>query len=280
VAYEHKGVHFRALEHYSRALKLDDQIADAYKKRAIYEAELKEWDKSVQDFTAVLRLNPDAFLINRLRGVSYYHMNRFNEAVTDFTTYLKKDSTNKEVLGARGMAYFNSKQPLKAYVDFAQSENFKALNFEHIERSVDSVLQLKDTVQALYCLDRITKKAPFFSEGFVQKFRVYVARDDWKSIADDIRLAMNNIPADLARSKHSYLLTIHALLFSRNQHSDAAIDKLGEAIKVDEKNDFAYVERGRLFLQMRKSSKAENDFKKASDLGNQQAKQMLANMTK
>jgi tetratricopeptide (TPR) repeat protein len=140
VAFEHQGAHAVALEYYSRALKLDDQIADAYKKRGIYEQELKEWDKSLQDFTAVLKLYPDAFRINWIRGLSYYHMRRFQEAIADFNIYLKNDSTNKEVLGARGMAYLNSKEPLRAYADFAASDNLQGVNFNHVEKLVDSTL--------------------------------------------------------------------------------------------------------------------------------------------
>ena len=279
VAFEHQGRHIQALEYYSKALKLDDQIGDAYKKRGIYEQELKQWEKSIEDFTAVLKLYPDNFRVNWIRGVSYYHMNRFSEAISDFSIYLEKDSTNKEVLGARGMAYISSGQPLMGYADFAASAHVQALDYNHIERLVDSVLQRKDTAQALYALDIITKNAPYFSEGFVQKFKIHVARNQWDVITDNIALALDNLPADLAKPKRSYLLTIQALVFARNKHRDDALKTFNEAIKADNANAFAYVERGRLFLQMRKSSKAENDFKKALSLGNEQAKEMLANMT-
>jgi tetratricopeptide (TPR) repeat protein len=279
VAFEHQGVHALALDYYSRALKLDNQIADAYKKRGIYEQELKEFDKSVEDFTAVLKLYPDAFRINYIRGLSYYHMNRFSDAIADFSIYLKNDSTNKEVLGARGMAYRNSKQRLLAYADLAASDNLQAVDYNHVEKLVDSVLQLKDTAQALYALDIITKKAPYFSEGFVQKFKIHIARVQWASIADDLPVALNNIPVNVPKSKYSYLLTIQALLYARNRHTDDAMKTFNEAIKVDNANDIAYLERGRLFLQMRKPSRAENDFKKALGLGNKQAKEMLAAIT-
>src|SRR5690606_39240751 len=111
-------------------------------------------------------------LINRIRGVSYYNLNRFQDAADDFNRYLKKDSTNKEVMGYRGMAYLQNKEPLKAYMDFAQSSNHGALNFSHMEHLVDSLLALPDTAQALHCLNVITEHAPFYTEGFVQKFRI------------------------------------------------------------------------------------------------------------
>ena len=278
VAFEHEGIHALALDYYGRALKLDDQIADAYKKRGIYEQELKQWDKSIRDFTAVLTLYPDAFRINWIRGVSYYHMNRFPEAIADFTIYLKNDSTNKEVLGARGMAYFNSSKPLLGYVDFAAAGNTKALNYVHMERLVDSVLHLNDTTLALSCLNTITKQAPFFSEGFVQKFKIHIARNQWAPIVDDLPAALDNIPEDLAAYKRSYLLTVQAMVHGREKRRNDAIKTFNEAIRVDGGNGLAYLERGRLFLEMGKSSKAESDFRKALGLGNEQAKEMLAGL--
>jgi tetratricopeptide (TPR) repeat protein len=62
VAYEHKGDHEKALAFYSMALTLDTEIADAHKKRGTYFQELKKWDKSIVDFTEVLRLSPEFFL--------------------------------------------------------------------------------------------------------------------------------------------------------------------------------------------------------------------------
>jgi tetratricopeptide (TPR) repeat protein len=278
VAFEHQGIHAQAFDYYSRALRLDNQIADAYKKRGIYEQELKRWDRSVEDFTAALKVYPDAFRINWIRGLSYYHMNRFPEAIADFTVYLKNDSTNKEVLETRGMAYFNSMNHLMGYVDFAAAGNTKALNYIHMENLIDSVLHVKDTTLALRCLDITTKQAPFFSEGFAQKFKIHIARNQWELVAADLSVALSNIPPDLAKPKHSYLLTVQAMMHARNKRKDDAMKSFNEAIKVDGANSLAYLERGRLFLEMRRSSKAETDFRKAVSLGNEQAIKMLAGL--
>lgn len=280
VTYEHKGMHVKALQNYSIALGLDNQIADAYKKRGIYEQEMKMWDNSIADFTAVLKLTPDAFFTNRMRGVSYYHINRFKEAVADFNIYLRNDSSNKEVRGFRGMAFLKLNQRLDAYVDFASSDNLQGVNLKDFEVLIDSVLLAKDTTHALYCLGIVTEAAPYFTEGYVQKFKIHMARNDWQPVADDIMHALRNSRADAAKPKYSYLLTLQALIHARNRHTDDAIKTFTEAIKFDEYNDLAYFERGRIFLSAGKSSKAESDLRKASSLGNQKAKELLAAFVK
>jgi tetratricopeptide (TPR) repeat protein len=278
VAYEHKGEHMNALQHYSIAIALDNENSEAYKKRGIYMQELKRWEQSVADFDVVLKMYPDGYFTNRMRGVSYYHLNRFQDAVDDFTIFLKHDSTNNEVRSFRAMAYQQTKHKLDAYVDFALSDNVGLLIFGDAERLVDSVLHIPDTTRALYYLDVLTNATPYFTEGFVMKFRIHVARKDWKTVEQNIGLALRNSRTGVAASRHSYLLTLRAIQLARQRHTDDALKILNEAIKVDRSNDIAFVERGRLFMVLGKSSKAKEDFSEAEALGNPEARKLLASV--
>ncbi len=96
VSYEHKGEHDKAYQFYNLALQLDNDIADAHKKRAIYEQELKQWDRSIQDLTEVLRLTPDAYVIYKIRGTSYFYLDRFTNAISDYSKYLEPDSQTRK----------------------------------------------------------------------------------------------------------------------------------------------------------------------------------------
>lgn len=276
VALEHKGDHTKALRFYSRALALDNDIADAHKKRGIYEQELKQWDKSIEDFDEALRLYPDMYVLNKIRGVSYYYNNDFSKAIADFSTYLKYDSANKEVLGFRGIAYQMNQQHLEAFLDFAVSGNYEVLNFKKMENLIDSILVKNDTTLALKYLNIFTETTPIFTEGYEQKFKIYVKQGNWKPIKDEILRALRNSRMDVANSTRSYLLTLHAMILSDEHHKEDALNVFDEAIKTDKKNQLAYLERGKLYRQIGKTSKAESDFKQASSLGNEQAKELLS----
>ena len=276
VSYEHKGEHDKAYQFYNLALQLDKDIADAYKKRAIYEQELKQWDRSVRDLTEVLRLTPDAYVTYKIRGTSYFYLDRFSNAISDYSKYLEHDSTNKEVLSYRGMAYKGNKERLKSYVDFAQSETKHMLDFDDMEYLIDSVLNKGDTVQALDALGNITRHCPYFTEGFVLKFKIHLENGEWEPIQKDIIRAVRNSRMDAPKSDHAYLLTLQAMHYVRQKHEDDALKAFDEAIRANKKNDLAYLERGKLWLVMGKTSKAESDLKQASSLGNKQAGHLLA----
>lgn len=279
VAYEHSGQHSKAFKFYNVALELDNEIADAYKKRAIYEQEMERWKESVADFSAAIRLNPETFVIYKLRGISNFYAKDYSAAVSDYNVYLKYDTANKEVLGYRGMAYLKDHKRLHAYMDFVASDNKQMLDFDDADYLIDSALVAGDTTFVITCIDAITKYDPFFTEGFVRKFQLHEIKNDWKPIEANIDRAIEFIRNDIQKPQRSYLFTIQALVLKRAKNNDEALKRFDEAIKVDKKNARAYLERGRLYLVMGKPTKAESDFKEASALGNDQAKTILSSKT-
>ena len=70
VAMEHTTKHKQAFELYDKALQLDKDIVDAYKKRGVYYQELQMWDKSIADFTSLLNHRPNTLIAMKARGVS------------------------------------------------------------------------------------------------------------------------------------------------------------------------------------------------------------------
>lgn len=280
VAYEHKGEHLKAFNFYNLALALDSDITDAHKKRGIYEQEIKAWDKSIADFDAVLKLHPDSYVIYKIRGTSHYYLNNFAQAISDYSAYLQRDTLNKEIIGFRGAAYLKNNQRLNAYIDFAVSENQGGLVFEDMNHLIDSVLTRGDTTLALQALSSITKAAPYYTEGYARKFRIHLARNEWKSIEDEILMALRNSRADAEKTEHAYLLWVQAMTLAKNRHEEDALTKFTECIKLDKQNALAYLERGKIWLSMGKTSKAESDIKKAAEMGNEKAKELLTLLDK
>lgn len=275
VAYEHNGDHLFAYRMYSMALKLDNDIADAHKKRGIYEQNMKLWHQSIEDFNTVLRLTPDAFVIYKLRGISYFNENKFPEAIADFSLFLQHDSTNKEVLGFRGMSYLRNNQRLNAYDDFARSKNVQTFDFKDMKHLVDSMLVTGDTIKTLFYLDHFTQAAAYFTEGYALKFKIHLKRQEWDPIKKEIARSLRNSRANADNRDHSYLLTLQAMVLAMHNHHDDAIQLLNEAIRFDKENALAYLERGKVFRKLAKESKALNDFEKAIALGNEEAKSLV-----
>lgn len=278
VAHEHKGKHNDALVFYDKALGLDNDIADAHKKRGIYFQELKEWRYSVGDMNEVLRLSPESYVIYRIRGVSYFYLREFDNAIADYSRYLEYDSTNKEIIQYRGIAYHENKQLLPAYIDLAVSGSLEMINYPHAKTLIDSVFTRGDTVQAKQYLEKLTDALPAFTEGWVQRFQLELRNNQWEAVHDNIHHVLRNVRVDAARSDYSYLLTLAGISYLKNRHADDAAKMFDEAIKADKENGFAYLERGKLLLARGKAGKAETDLRKASVLGMTEADRVLESL--
>lgn len=279
VASEHLGNHQAALRFYNLALEMDNDIQDAHKKRGIYAQELKLWEQSIKDFNEVLRLNPDAYVMYKMRGTSYYYLNQFTKAIADYTHYLKKDTANIEIIGSRGMAYLNHGQYLDAYVDFANSNNLEMLNFTKVSHLIDSTLAKGDTLIALNYINNLTKKVPSFTEGYIIKFKILAKKQEWKNIETELVQATKNIRTDVKKEDESYLVTLQAIIFSRNNQKDEALKFFDTAIKLNNKNTEAYLERGKLLMLTGKNKQAIIDLKKASALGSSDATNLLSKIS-
>jgi tetratricopeptide (TPR) repeat protein len=277
VAYEHKGDHQKALHHYTKALTLDNEIADAHKKRAIYAQELKQWDQSIKDLNELLRLQPATYVSYRIRGVSYYYKSEFDKAVSDFTSYLLKyDSTSSEVLGHRGMAYLQKGENLKAYSDFARSRNTEGIDFEDCGNLLEKLLATGDTTQTLYFLNKMTEALPYFTRAQIIKFRIHHARNHWESIERDIQIVVDMAARNGTPKIHySYLVTLKGMVHQRAGKREEAKKAFTEAILLDDTNAPAYLERGKLYFEGGSFKQAQSDLQRASFLGSQSAKQLL-----
>jgi len=275
VASEHKGNHQDAWTYYNKALQLDNNILDAHKKRGIYEQELKQWDRSIADFTEALRINPETYVVYKIRGLSYFHARQYPRAINDFTRYLERDTANTEIIASRGMAYMNDGQHLKAALDFAESGNLHMLDYRELSNMMDSVLLLGDTTMVLGYLNQLTSSVPLFTEGYALKIKIFQHRQDWNAINMEIDRAIQYRRQDALPTSFSYLLTIKAITSGRGNRYDEAIIRLNEAIEYDKNNSLAFLERGRILLATGKNNKAITDLKKALSLGEDEARGLL-----
>lgn len=275
---EHSEKHSKAFEFYTQALALDKDIVDAYKKRGIYYQELKMWDKSIADLTTVLRLQPKTLIALKARGVSYFQSGRLAQALADFDSYLAIDSTEKEVLASRGITYLHQNDVLRGTLDLINAGRLDAIDMRKLMHGVDSVIAKDDTLKVIAALNKITKKAPWYTEVYARKIKLLIATGRWEQVDREIDEAVNRRSADATTASYSYLLTVKAMTKSRAKKYNEAIAILSQAIDVDKKNALAFLERGKLHANAGKSGKAIADLNKAMSLGRKDAGEVLASV--
>ena len=79
-------------------------------------------------------------------------------------------------------------------------------------------------------------------------------------------------------SDQAFLVAVIAKYQASKNNSEIASQYFDKAIAIDRENSFCYLERGKFYLARRKKQLAKQDLKKAADLGQNEAKILLARL--
>jgi len=75
------------------------------KKRGIYRSNVQQWPDAEEDFTEMIRINPQSKFGYKLRSVARYYQKNYPNALKDVNKVLMIDSTDCEARQTRGHAF-------------------------------------------------------------------------------------------------------------------------------------------------------------------------------
>jgi tetratricopeptide (TPR) repeat protein len=91
-----------AIEQYSKAIKKDSMMWNAYVKRAFCYGLTEQYDKAVEDYTVVIAAEPEKIYSYQSRGSAHYKLGHYPEALADFNKVIELDAKNQEAYNNRG----------------------------------------------------------------------------------------------------------------------------------------------------------------------------------
>jgi tetratricopeptide (TPR) repeat protein len=270
LAYEHMGKHDLAYDTYSRALQLDGDIFDAYKKRAVYKMELKDWRGAFADLKEMRRLQPGSTLTYRLSGFLNYHYGDYRGAVKEMDLFLKADSTDVEALKVRA----DSKSKLKDYSgsvsDFKRVIALSEDNADIEYLVITNTLQAGDTVRAIDMLKEFNGKYHTLNSE-VRLTEVYIEKKDFKKAEANISLLeklLKNSYSD--RDKISYVHYLRSKLkFKRGLNTDA-LGQINKSLELSQAEEFLFL-RARIFFAMSQIEDGRKDLETLKKKGYKEA---------
>jgi tetratricopeptide (TPR) repeat protein len=280
IAYEHSGKHTMALNHYSSALAVDNDIFDAHKKRGVYRYELQDWKGAYEDFNEMIRLQPDLIISYRLRGLVKGHEKDCDGAILDLTKVVDAQVADVEVWRTRGACYLEIGDTLKANQDFEKCVALDSRKEYLYEMIINNYLSIKDTTNAIRVIKNYAKA---FSDHYTPQFlliHVYVMQRDWVNAMAELekckqpKVTFNGIGV-LSERHNSLVLYYDALIDFHRGENESAIKKLTKAIKSDPENLDALFLRAKAYLKERNIKLASMDKRKLLQKGYAEANSLV-----
>ncbi|MSU58332.1 MAG: tetratricopeptide repeat protein [Pedosphaera sp.] len=107
----------RALADYTRAIELKPAYAEAFNNRGSLHAARGQFDPAIRDFTQAIALRADYTEALANRGHAYLEMGKYREAVDDYSKAVATKPDFTSAYHDRAVAYFNLKDFDRAWAD-------------------------------------------------------------------------------------------------------------------------------------------------------------------
>lgn len=258
IVLEHLNRHNDAYVDYSIALKLDNDIFDAHKKRSVYRMELRDWKGANEDFDDMFRLQEGSPVAYRLRGFARSHQKDYQGAISDLTQFIKTDSTDYEAVRTRSVCYALLKMNKEANEDMMSLLLLKPNDWSLRKDVVHNYLALNDTTAAITLLDEVDDYSPTARMMLVQ---IYAGQKKWDlAQAVALRIIQSDTPYRHPAELSDLQLWLGMAEFSKSNYLEA-ITYFNKSLKIDRDNFEAKYVRAKAYEHLKETKKALGDYK-------------------
>ena len=113
--------HDKAVDDFTKAIRLDPKYVDAYCGRGIAYGAKRDFDKAIDDCTEAIRLAPNYPKPYSTRGRAYGSKGNFDKAIGDCTEAVQLNPNDAEPYSSRGNVYTMKGEDDKAIADYTEA---------------------------------------------------------------------------------------------------------------------------------------------------------------
>ena len=182
---------YSAIEHYSHAIELDPNYAEAYTNRGLAYQSKDEYDRAIRDHNKAINLNPNYAEAYFNRGGAYKGKDNWDHALADFTKAIELKPGFAGAYNHRGVVYLDRSDCDCAIADFTKAIDLnpdfiaevyynRGLSY-HKKGEIDKAL--KDYTKA------IDLNPNFVAEVYYNRGRVWLHLREWDKAKSDLTAA-------------------------------------------------------------------------------------------
>ena len=252
----------KAVEHYTEAIDLNPEFAEAYTNRGNAYAKKSEFDAAIQDYNKAIELNPEYPKAYYNRGVTYADKGEFDTAIQDYNTAIDLNPEYADAYHNRGASYGETGEFDAAIQDFSKAID---LNPEYPKAYYNRGIiyyhkgEFDDAIQDF---SEVIDLNPEDADTYYNRGVVYVDKREFDTAIQDFNKAIELNP------KLAEVYNNRGAAYAKKGRFDRAIQDYDKAINLNPKDADAYTNRGEAWLHLREWEKAKADLITAKDMGN------------
>ena len=276
MAYFYCGVAYSAVqdfqnatEQYSEAIRLNPEYTYAYTNRGIAKDALERFEDAIADFNEAIRIDPQNDKAYFGRGSAKAELGQYNEAIEDYDGAIRVNPRYATAYLGRGDVEAALCQPQEAIADYnrALSINPESAEAYNGRGRIKSNLKLyKEAIEDFDMAIGINSK---YAEIYYNRGNAKTSLERFKDAIADydeaIRIRPGFTEAYFNRGTAKFNLGL----------CKGAISDYSEVISINPEHVGAYNNRGKIKKSLQQYEAAEEDFKRAQTLAQQQGRAEL-----
>ena len=250
-----------AVKHYTEALKLKPDFAEAYNNRGNAYQDKGEIDRAIQDFNTAIDLNPEYAVVYNNRGNAYSKKGEFDRAIQDYNTAIDLNSEYALAYNNRGNAYSEKGEVDRAIQDFNTAIDLNP-EFALAYNNRGNAYTDKDNLdRAIQDFNTAIDLNPEFALAYNNRGNAYYNKGDMDNAIQDYNRAIEFNHEDTVAYNN------RGVAYAKKGEFDTAIENYIKAIDLNPEFADAYYNRGEAWLPLGEWEKAKTDISTAKNMG-------------
>lgn len=224
----------------------------------------RDYSGAIQDYTALIELNPTFPYSYRNRGFCYETLGKHTLALLDLNKFIDKVQDDAFAYGTRGWVKYYSQDFTGALADFNMQIELDPKSEAYYNRG-SAKSQLGDNIGAISDYTKAIELDPTFSMAYNNrgwsKFEMKSYSEAIKDLNKAIELDENNWVAYDSRQETKFAMS----------DFKGCIEDCNRAIELNPKSSNSYFVRGRAYFKIGNKKKACEDWSKSGELGKAEA---------
>ena len=201
--YAGKGEVDRAIQDYNTAIDLNPEGASVYYNRGITYADKGEADRAIQDFNTAIDLNPELAAAYSNRGTVYADKGEVDKAIHDYNTAIDLNPEYAQVYYNRGITYLDKGEADRAIQDFNTAIDLNPELADAYNNRGITYLDKGEIDRAIQDFNTAIDLNPELADAYSNRGEVWLHLSEWEKAKGDLTTA-KNMGVDLVAAFHNY----------------------------------------------------------------------------
>ena len=251
----------KAIAHYTKAIGLKPDLAEAYTNRGVAYGQKGDIDAALRDYDKAIELNAQDADVYTNRGVAYGKKGDIDAALQDFNKVIDLNPQYPNAYYNRGVAYGQKGDVDAALQDYSKAIALKP-DFAEPYYNRGNVYDNKGDVDAaIQDYTKFIALNPQYAEAYYNRGITYGKKGDIDAALQNFSKAIELNP------QYAEAYGNRGIAYGLTGHVDAALQDYSKAIAL--KPDFAevYINRSVMWLYLREWEKAKADLSDVKRMG-------------